>query len=62
MLWTTIRSWAKDQGYKADRTKIDGDNSYHYTWFKIEDPSIAGEAASVSKVAKAIYKIGRAHV
>lgn len=56
MLWKETKTWAKNHGYKADRKKIDGEeNSYHYTWFKIEDETICGTATSVSKVAMAIY-------
>lgn len=56
MLWTEIRKWAKEKGYKADRKKVeDSENSYHYTWLKIEDESINGSATSVSKLAFAIY-------
>jgi hypothetical protein len=56
MLWQNIKTWAKDQGYKTDRKKIEGEeNSYHYTWFKIEDEKICGTATSVSKVATAIF-------
>lgn len=56
MLWKEVKSWCKEKGYKADRKKIEGsDNSYHYTWVKIEDESISGEASSVSKLAFAIY-------
>lgn len=56
MLWQNIKSWAKDQGYKADRTKIDGEEkAYNYTWFKIDDETIKGTATSVSKIATAIF-------
>jgi len=56
MLWSEIKRWCKDQGYKADRKKIDGtDNRYHYTWSKIDDESISGESSSVSKLATTIY-------
>lgn len=56
MTWKEIKSWANSKGYKSDRTKIpDQENSYHYTWYKIDDPSISGEAISVSKLATAIF-------
>lgn len=56
MLWKEIKMWAKDQGYKADRKKNDNtENSYRYTWSKIDNDSINGEATSVSKLATAIY-------
>lgn len=56
MLWKEIKSWAKDKGYKADRKKIVGsDNSYHYTWVRIDDDTINGSSTSVSKLAFALY-------
>jgi hypothetical protein len=56
MMWKETKSWAKEQGYKTDRTKITGEeNSYHYTWSMIDDPNISGIATSVSKVATAIF-------
>lgn len=56
MLWKEIKSWAKDKGYKVDRKKIEGsDNSYHYTWVKIDDDTISGSSTSVSKLAFALY-------
>lgn len=58
MLWKEIKSWCKTNGFKTDRTKIEGkENSYNYTWFKIDDPSISGTANSVSKLAAIIYNI-----
>lgn len=65
MLWKETKTWAKDKGYKTDRKKIEGEeNSYHYTWSKIEDESISGTATSVSKVATAIFNhmTNNAHV
>ena len=56
MVWNEIKKWAKEKGYKADRTKIEGsEKSYDYTWVKIDDPSISGSATSVSKIAFSIY-------
>lgn len=56
MVWNELKKWAKEKGYKADRKKIeDTEKSYHYTWVKIEDESINGEASSVSKLAFALY-------
>jgi len=56
MLWKEIKSWAKEKGYKTDRKKTEGEeNSYSYTWFKIDDENICGTATSVSKVATAIF-------
>lgn len=56
MLWKEVKSWCKEKGYRADRTKVDGtDNHYDYTWVKIDDVSISGTATSVSKLACAIF-------
>jgi hypothetical protein len=61
MLWSNIRSWAKENGYKTSRSKVasqdDGDEEagYHYVWSKLDDESVQGEVSSVSKLAKAIY-------
>ncbi len=56
MTWKEIKSWAKDKGYKTDRSKIAGtDNSYSYSWHKIDDENINGTSTSVSKLAFAIY-------
>jgi hypothetical protein len=56
MLWKEIKSWSKEKGYKTDRTKVTGStNSYHYTWSKMDDPVVSGEASSVSKLAFAVY-------
>lgn len=49
MTWTEIKKWAKDKGYNS----VKRDDSYF--WNKIEDESICGNAASVSKTAKAIF-------
>jgi hypothetical protein len=58
MLWKEVKSWCKENGFKTDRTKIkEEENSYDYTWFKIDDPSISGTATSVSKLATIIYNI-----
>lgn len=69
MLWSHIRSWAKEKGYKSDRTKLtkgtdEEEISYLYKWSKISDESIAGETSSVSKLAKAIFNdiTNNAHV
>lgn len=65
MMWKETKTWAKDKGYKTDRKKIEGEeNSYHYTWFKIDDENICGTATSVSKVATAIFNhmTNNAHV
>jgi len=56
MLWKEIKSWCKSQGYKSDRSKIiDSTNSYDYVWSKIDDPSVSGNATSVSRLAFAVY-------
>jgi hypothetical protein len=61
MLWSNIRSWAKEKGYKTSRSKVvsqDNGNEeaeYNYVWSKLDDENIQGEASSVSKLAKAIY-------
>jgi hypothetical protein len=49
MTWAEIKRWAKDRGYNAEK------HSDSYTWNRIEDKSICGNAASVSKVATAIF-------
>jgi hypothetical protein len=49
ILWKEVKSWAKKQGYESKKN----DNSY--SWHKISDPLICGEAKSVSKLAKAIF-------
>ena len=49
MLWKEIRSWAKKQGYESSK------NGDSYSWSKISDPKVCGEAKSVSKLAKAIF-------
>ncbi len=54
--WKEIRSWAKSKGYKTERTKIENEeNSYHYTWYKEDNPTKNGETKSVSKLATAIF-------
>lgn len=56
MLWKEVKSWCKEKGYKADRTKVAGEtNAYDYVWVKIDDPSISGTATSVSKLAFSVY-------
>lgn len=49
MLWKEVKSWAKKQGYESSK------NEDSYSWFKISEPAINGQAKSVSKLAKAIY-------
>jgi len=49
MLWKEVKRWAKDHGYESSK-KEDS-----YSWHKLSDNTIYGEAASVSKLAKAIY-------
>lgn len=56
MLWKEVKSWCKENGYKTDRTKnTEEENSYNYTWHKLDNPSISGTATSVSKLATIIY-------
>lgn len=56
MLWKELKSWAKEKGYKANRTKVaDQNNEYNYVWSKIDDSAISGTATSVSKLAFALY-------
>lgn len=55
-VWKEIKTWAKNKGYKADRTKVDNENNpYHYIWYKIDDQSICGETNSLSKIATDIF-------
>jgi hypothetical protein len=49
MLWKEIKSWAKKKGYESSK------NEDSYSWYKICNPNINGEAKSVSKLAKAIF-------
>lgn len=59
MLWTTVKTWAKDNGYTTFREKSKstdkGDNAYDYYWAKDSDPTITGLSLSVSRLAKDIY-------
>jgi hypothetical protein len=56
MLWTQVKSWAKDHGYSSFREKVkDEDNKYDYYWAKDDDPTVTGLSTSVSKLAKDIY-------
>ncbi|NDB59478.1 hypothetical protein EB001_13655 [bacterium] len=49
MTWKEIKSWAKSHGYHALK------HEDSYSWSKLEDESICGQAKSVSKLAFAIY-------
>lgn len=49
MLWKEIKSWAKKRGYESTK------NEASYSWYKSDNPSLNGEAKSVSKLATAIY-------
>lgn len=53
MLWKEIKTWAKNHGYDTLKDKDDG----QYYWAKLgsDDPNASGVAASVSKLATAIY-------
>jgi hypothetical protein len=56
MLWSLVKSWAKEQGYTSFREKTDGqENQYDYYWGKENDPNVTGLATSVSKLATQIY-------
>ena len=56
MLWSHIKSWAKEHGYSSFREKVDGqENQYDYYWAKENDVSVTGLATSVSKLATQIY-------
>jgi len=56
MLWTQVKSWAKDHGYSSFREKVKNeDNKYDYYWTKEDDPTVTGLSISVSKLAKDIY-------
>lgn len=57
MTWSIVKTWAKDQGYKANREKNESDtnNSYTYIWSKIDEPDICGTTTSLSKLAAQIY-------
>jgi hypothetical protein len=49
-----VRRWAKEKGYII--TKHSGsEEEANYSWYKVSDPSIKGEARSVSKVATAVF-------
>lgn len=52
MKHTMIQKWAKDHGYKVDRTKTD--DGYLYTWESV-DSAAAGTATSVFDTAKAVF-------
>lgn len=57
MLWSEVRKWAKEQGYATTKDKgneEEGDK-ISYSWSKIDNPEISGVAASVSKLARAIF-------
>lgn len=49
MLWKEVKSWAKSHGYESSK------NEDSYSWSKLSDKTICGEAKSVSKLAKVIY-------
>lgn len=56
MLWSNIKSWAKNNGYSCLREKTQGDkNEYNYFWSKDNDPNGTGLAVSVSALATQIY-------
>jgi hypothetical protein len=57
MLWSEIKKWAKGQGYDTIKDKGDEEKneSIKYYWSKIDNPDCSGVAASVSKLARAIF-------
>ena len=56
MVWSQIKKWAKDQGYKAERTKIEGENKkYIYDWVQVSNPNNKDRAESTFALAKSIY-------
>lgn len=58
MLWSHIKSWAKDNGYTSFREKTtdpNNPNEYDYYWGKTDDPAVTGMTTSVSKLATTIY-------
>ena len=55
MLWSEVKRWAKDKGYDIVKEKDDSINGATYYWMKSDDHNTSGVAASVSKVATAIF-------
>lgn len=57
MTITEIKKWAKSKGYSIikDNGDEEAGDPVQYYWAKIDDPMVTGVAASVSKVATAIY-------
>lgn len=57
MLWSEVKKWAKEQGYTATKDKGNEENGekVSYSWSKTDNPEVSGIAASVSKLARAIY-------
>ena len=53
MLWTEIRSWAKNLGYETIKDK--DDNQYYWAKLADSDFNSSGVAPSVSKLARAIF-------
>lgn len=53
MLWTEVRKWAKEQGYTTLKDK--DTNQYYWTMTDAQGVEHSGVAASVSKLARAIY-------
>ena len=56
MLWSLLKTWAKEHGYSCSRIKIDGtDNRYDYYWSR--EDGTTGQSTSVSKLALQIYNL-----
>lgn len=53
MLWTEIKKWSKGLGYDTIKNKDDG--KYYWKQSDSDDINNCGVAASVSKLAKAVY-------
>lgn len=51
MLWKEVRSWAKSHGYESSK------NEDSYSWSSMKDPTINGQCASVSKLARCIFNL-----
>jgi hypothetical protein len=57
MLWSLVKSWAKNQGYETlkDKGNEEKGDRVQYYWSKINDPQSSGVEPSVSKLATAIF-------
>ena len=57
MLWSLVKSWAKNQGYETlkDKGNEEKGDKVQYYWSKIDNPQASGIEPSVSKLATAIF-------